>query len=300
MLKMAILVSTTPVLITELEKRIGMKMEHADLDDLLIPSYRKAEQALPMNSPESLMYDVDAVQRIIEYFLMYKNQQQPQDSGLYVSKLLDNYLVEIARDPNLSITRFQVLAESLPESTRSCDDGLYRAIDTYLKSHPLLSDYDRRRLCKIINCRKLSVDACMHAAQNDRLSLRTIIQVLLSEQVKMRAAIQEKEVGQRESNSENDEKQTSTDIEIKILRAELESVKAKMAELQSDYSELQQKHEKISNKQRRASIWVSRWKKIRTSLHKKVNEEEMGEDKEIPGQFGSRASFVSRTRMSIS
>ena len=65
---------------------------------------------------------------------MHEQKQQQQKSGKYnISKLLDNYLAEIARDPNLSITKFQVLAESLPENARTCDDGLYRAIDTFLK-----------------------------------------------------------------------------------------------------------------------------------------------------------------------
>lgn len=78
------------------------------------------------------MYDTDVVQRIVEYFLMQK--QEPQKSEkTNVSKLLENYLAEIARDPNLSITKFQVLADLLPRSARICDDGLYRAIDTYLK-----------------------------------------------------------------------------------------------------------------------------------------------------------------------
>lgn len=40
----------------------------------------------------------------------------------------------MSRDRNLSLTKFQVLAESLPESARTCDDGLYRAVDSYLKA----------------------------------------------------------------------------------------------------------------------------------------------------------------------
>lgn len=82
------------------------------------------------------MHDIEVVQRIVEYFLMQEQEQQqlhPMSGKSSVSKLLDNYLAEIARDPNLSITKFQVLAEALPENARTCDDGLYRAIDTYLK-----------------------------------------------------------------------------------------------------------------------------------------------------------------------
>lgn len=82
------------------------------------------------------MHDIDVVQRIVDYFLMQEQQQQQQQQKsrkCNISKILDNYLAEIARDPNLSITKFQVLAESLPENARPCHDGLYRAIDTYLK-----------------------------------------------------------------------------------------------------------------------------------------------------------------------
>lgn len=84
------------------------------------------------------MHDVDTVQRIVEYFFMHEPQQQQrhqqQKPRKYnVSKLLDSYLAAIARDPNLSITKFRVLAESLPEGARTCHDGLYRAVDTYIK-----------------------------------------------------------------------------------------------------------------------------------------------------------------------
>jgi hypothetical protein len=36
-----------------------------------------------------------------------------------------------------------------------------------------------------MDCQKLSIDACMHAAQNERLPLRVVVQVLFSEQVKI-------------------------------------------------------------------------------------------------------------------
>lgn len=158
------------------------------------------------SSPEErTMHSIDTVQRIIEYFLMHEHQKKTED--LDVSKLLDNYLAEIATDPNLSISKFQVLAEALPANTRVCHNGLYRAIDTYLKvsiaatastptstlililrslltqslhqTHPSLPEQERRRLCRIMNCQRLSLDACMHVAQNDRLPLKIVIQVLL-------------------------------------------------------------------------------------------------------------------------
>lgn len=69
--------------------------------------------------------------------MMYEQQKLQQEelksTTLNISKLFDSYLAEIARDPNLSATKFRVLAESLPRHARTCHDGLYRAIDTYLK-----------------------------------------------------------------------------------------------------------------------------------------------------------------------
>lgn len=60
----------------------------------------------------------------------------PHMSKSKVAKLFDAYLVEVARDPNLSLARFQSLASALPEFSRASDDGLYRAVDTYLKACP--------------------------------------------------------------------------------------------------------------------------------------------------------------------
>ena len=56
-----------------------------------------------------------------------------QNALMKVAKLLDTYLAEIAPDANLTISKFIALAEVLPEHARSCDDGLYRAVDVFLK-----------------------------------------------------------------------------------------------------------------------------------------------------------------------
>ncbi|KAJ6378123.1 hypothetical protein OIU78_028375 [Salix suchowensis] len=302
-LKMAMVYSASQALISELEKRAGMMLENANVNDLLIPNYKSEEQGKMVKPLEQrTMHNTDVVRRIVEYFLMHEQEQQqlPLTSGKSsVSKLLDNYLAEVAKDPNLSITKFQVLAEALPEKARTCDDGIYRAIDTYLKTHPSLSEYDRKRLCKIMNCGKLSLDACMHAAQNERLPLRTVIQVLFSEQVKMRAAMQGKDPAASDNNSEQEITQTSTKTEIMTLRAELENVKTQMTELQRDYSELQNEYEKHNNKHRNGSAWSFGWTRIRTSalFHRKLDGNESG-GHQRPNSLGSRINF--RRRLSIS
>lgn len=56
-----------------------------------------------------------------------------QSAMMKVAKLVDSYLAEIAPDANLKLSKFIALAEILPDYARVVDDGLYRAIDIYLK-----------------------------------------------------------------------------------------------------------------------------------------------------------------------
>ena len=139
LLRMANLLKVAAALVTELEKRVGMQFEQATLADLLIPSYNTSET----------LYDVDLVQRLLEHFLVQEQTESsspsrqsfaeaPQrgtnpNAKMRVARLVDSYLTEVSRDRNLSLTKFQVLAEALPDSARTCDDGLYRAVDSYLK-----------------------------------------------------------------------------------------------------------------------------------------------------------------------
>ncbi|PON40255.1 Root phototropism protein 3-like [Parasponia andersonii] len=299
LLRMANMLKVAPALVTELEKRVGMQFEQATLADLLIPNYNKGET----------MFDVDLVQRLLEHFLVQEqtessspSRQSFSDKHMYdgsqrsagpnakmrVARLVDSYLTEVSRDRNLSLTKFQVLAEALPESARTCDDGLYRAIDSYLKAHPTLSEHERKRLCRVMDCQKLSIDACMHAAQNERLPLRVVVQVLFSEQVKISNAMANSNlkegtagesqyqpmVSNRKSLLEGtpqsfQEGWAAAKKDINTLKFELETVKAKYLELQNDMDTLQRQFDKLS-KQKQVSAWTSGWKKL-SKLTKMTN-----------------------------
>ncbi|KAK2447000.1 root phototropism protein [Trifolium repens] len=291
LLRMAIMLKVAPALVTELEKRVGMQFEQATLSDLLIPCYNKGE---------TMMYDVDLVLRLLEHFLV---QEQTESSSpkrqsfsekhlgsnlnakARVARLVDSYLTEVSRDRNLSLTKFQVLAEALPESARTCDDGLYRAIDSYLKAHPTLSEHERKRLCRVMDCQKLSIDACMHAAQNERLPLRVVVQVLFAEQVKISTALSNPSLKEVESFTQPivtnrktlveatpqsfQEGWTSAKKDVNSLKFEVESVKAKYLELQNDMENLQKQFDKML-KQKHTSAWSSGWKKL-SKLTKMTN-----------------------------
>lgn len=58
-----------------------------------------------------------------------------------------------------------------------------------LQAHPWLTDFEREQICRLMNCQKLSLEASTHAAQNERLPLRVIVQVLFFEQLRLRTSI---------------------------------------------------------------------------------------------------------------
>ncbi|KAI3665048.1 hypothetical protein L6452_43665 [Arctium lappa] len=294
MLKMAMVYAVSPALVSELEKRVGMVMEDASVYDLLIPGYTGGEERNQVKSTEEkTVFNVDVVQRILEYYLMHEQQQTQSHGTSSISKLLDNYLAEIAGDPNLSVTKFQVIAESLPDSVRPCDDGLYRAIDIYLKAHPALSKHDRRRLCRAMDCQKLSIDACTHAAQNDRLPLRTVMQVLFAEQVKLRATMHKNP--QATNNDDNlvqeGYKCSFPKEEIKMLKLEVKKIMVVIEDLQRDYTNLQQNCEKMIKKQNAISSgWILGWNKLKKSTlfqGKQLDSNENREGKEKEKRMNS-------------
>lgn len=185
----------------ELVKRVGLQFEEVTVNDLIMVS------------------DVDLVMNILEEFMMQLSQSpatSPQrsrfaferrrsrsaenvdfelqesrrsssvshSSKLKVAKLVDKYLQEVAKDVNLPLDKFVAIAETVPEFARCDHDDLYSAIDTYLKAHPELDKTERKRLCRILDCKKLSISSCMHAAQNELLPLRLVVQVLFFEQAR--------------------------------------------------------------------------------------------------------------------
>lgn len=203
LLKTAISASASTACRSDLERRIGLQLDQAILEDILIPANSHGNNHGPI-------YDTDSILRIFSIFLnldedddednhlrdeseMVYDFDSPgspkQSSILKVSKLLDNYLAEVALDSNLTPSKFIALSELLPDHGRIVNDGLYRAADIFLKVHPNIKDSERYRLCKTIDSQKLSQEACSHAAQNERLPVQMAVQVLYFEQIRLRNAM---------------------------------------------------------------------------------------------------------------
>ncbi|KAK8630748.1 hypothetical protein V6N13_079528 [Hibiscus sabdariffa] len=201
LLKTAIASSVSTSCRSDLERRTGLQLDQAILEDILIPANSHGNN-------HTGMYDTELVRRIFSIFLNLGDEDDDEDnllrderemaydfdgpgspkqsSILKVSKLLDSYLAEVALDTNLLPSKFIAVAELLPDHARIVSDGLYTAVDIFLKVHPNIKDSERYRLCKTIDCQKLSQEACSHAAQNERLPVQMVVQVLYFEQIRLR------------------------------------------------------------------------------------------------------------------
>jgi hypothetical protein len=141
LLKTAMAVSASTICRADLEKRIGVQLDQAILEDILV--------AAPAGQQEQQhghgLYDTDVVARIFGVFLNLLDEDNSEEDGVdsprspkqsvlaKAAKLLDSYLAEVALDSNLLPSRFISLAELLPDHARIVTDGLYRAVDIFLK-----------------------------------------------------------------------------------------------------------------------------------------------------------------------
>lgn len=251
LLKVAILVGADESSREDLVNRISMKLHEASVTDLLIPS----------RPPQITTYDVELVQCIVNRFLMHEKSNWDMDvvgknekgvdsfvlghgSLLSVAKLIDGYLAEIARDRNLTLSSFIDLSHTIPQSARLIHDGLYKAIDIYLKEHPNLTKVERKKICGLMDVKKLSMDASMHAAQNERLPLRVVVQVLFFEQVRASANVRSINNNPRDASRST----TNTDEECEKTAAEsCRTLKKQMSQMRIKEEEFQ-KNGKLAKK----------------------------------------------------
>ncbi|KAL0347185.1 UNVERIFIED_CONTAM: BTB/POZ domain-containing protein [Sesamum calycinum] len=197
LLRTAMVLQASQACRDNLERRVGLQLDQAALEDILVPNLGYSVETL---------YDIDCFQRILDHFMSIEQASAAaspciiEESQLMegthsltsltmVANLVDAYLADVAPDINLKFPKFQALAAAVPDYARPLSDGIYRAIDIYLKAHPWLTDSEREQICRLMNCQKLSLEASTHAAQNERLPLRVIVQVLFFEQLRLRTSI---------------------------------------------------------------------------------------------------------------
>lgn len=266
LLRVALILGVNHTCQNSLERRIGVQLDLATLDGLLIPSY----------SDSDTLYNTDCVERMIRHFVSSEpsvasvspssvDLDTSPGSGRFkrVAKLVDNYIAEVASDVNLKPGKLRTLAEALPDSSRSLHDGLYRALDVYFKAHPWLSEKEREHLCNVIDFQKLSIDACAHASQNERLPLRIILQVLFFEQMQLRTAL----AGCLNVLDAESAPATATSLAVpndaagqrvqrdgwvkvvrenQVLKVDMERMRSRVGELEEEFSKIKEEMKKVT------------------------------------------------------
>lgn len=125
LLRAASMVGADSPCLQALEARAAAQLDEASLKELLIPAFSHTSATL---------LDVSMVLRLVRLFTGAAALVSRTGAALArVAKLVDSYLAEAALDPGLTVPTFEDLATSLPAHARAMDDGLYRAIDTYIK-----------------------------------------------------------------------------------------------------------------------------------------------------------------------
>ncbi|CAN6442055.1 unnamed protein product [Victoria cruziana] len=249
LLRIANFVGVEPAHRAELEKMIGHQLDQASLEDLLIPAFSHTSATL---------LDVGLVLRLVKGFVALEGGSRHTPPLAKVAKLTDCYLAEAAIDAGLTVQEFEALAAALPIHARISDDGLYRALDTYLKAHPGTTKSERKRMCKLIDSRKLSLDACLHAAQNERLPVRMVIQVLLCEQAKLNKRIScspsfnglslSPGHGFEAPSRCHSKREIAGILDGRILHSEIRSTKEELTKLQLELLSMKKQMEKLAKK----------------------------------------------------
>jgi hypothetical protein len=135
-------VGADAALLGDLEARAARRLDQASLGAVMIPAFGLgglARGALapcaPYASPPTLL-DVPLVLRLVRGFLREGRAKAGSGGGAAaarVARLVDAYLAEAALEAGLRPAEFEELARAVPAHARAADDGLYRAVDTYLK-----------------------------------------------------------------------------------------------------------------------------------------------------------------------
>ncbi|KAI3419001.1 NPH3 domain-containing protein [Psidium guajava] len=296
LLRTANMVGAEPSCRLELEKRVSWQLEQASLKELMIPSFSHTCGTL---------LDIELVLRLVKRFVSFEVEGGGSKSGaalIKVAKLVDCYLAEAAVDMNLSIGEFMALASVLPGQARSSDDGLYRAIDTYLKAHPNVTKLERKKLCRLMDSRKLSPEASLHAAQNERLPVRAVIQVLFSEQTKLNRHLEWSGSfsGARSPKPAELEPPARclSKREASVQQAEIRKLREELARLQSQCGSMQAQIERMSEKKSKGFF---RWKKIGLAPSSVKNTvgvvERVDEVERVEASFGTFTPVNMKTRL---
>ncbi|XP_073283047.1 root phototropism protein 2-like [Primulina huaijiensis] len=230
----------------DLEKRISAILDHAKVDDLFVLSCTYDGERLS---------DLETVRRIISGFVDKENSIAVFNAGdlrevcsvamKRVAKTVDGYLAEIATYGELTVSRFNGIANLLPKAARKVDDDLYRAVDIYLKAHANLDEIEREKVCGVMDICRLSYEARVHASRNKRLPVPKAMQALCYDQLELRSSIEFKKTEDAWTKRDPTHDDVSLAEENELLRMELLEMKIYLSDVQKNLQGTSTPDEKV-------------------------------------------------------
>ncbi|KAL0717254.1 hypothetical protein Bca4012_066576 [Brassica carinata] len=305
LLRTARMVGADQSYLTELENRVSWQLDQASLKELMIPSFSYTCGTL---------LDVELVTRLVKKFAGLDCEGVKTGAALVkLAKLVDSYLAEAAVDGGLTLLEFISLIKALPSHARTTEDGLLGKI--FYMAHPKVLKQERNELCRLIDSRKLSPEAALHAAQNDRLPVRSIIRVLFTEQTKLSRHI-DWSPSRTHHSEPGSGPQCLSKREMNVQQAEIKRLRDDVLRLQSECGAMHMQMERLMEKKSGGgSKGFFRWKRLglgpsvrgSVGVEKMMNgEEEVGEEFEPRTPGNMKTSLVkgrttpSRWRKSMS
>lgn len=160
-------------------------------------------------------------------------------------------------------------------------------LSKFYQAHPWIPEAEREKICGILDCQKLTLEACTHAAQNERLPLRAVVQVLFFEQLQLRHAIagtlitadagtradggrlsshggEERDAEEERTAGTTPEGSTSTWVaavrENEVLRSDMNTMRTRVHELERECSSMKKAIEKIDKGDPRGHVEKGGWR----------------------------------------
>ncbi|CAH9062702.1 unnamed protein product [Cuscuta europaea] len=245
-----------------LELRIGKQLDQSTVKELLLIFHVPEEK-----------YDTECVKRMLKIY--YDNYTSSEFSGFVkVANLMEEFLCEVASDIDLKMDTFASLADlsaSVSSEAKRSSDGIYRAIDIYLEKHIYLTEKEREKLCDVLDCSRMSVEACQHAAQNNRLPTRLLVQILFAGHMMLKDTVG-KEMIQSCGALMVEKKDEGGGVELSAsedddheVKAEIEKIGNKVLELEKECNNVRMQIQKggFNNSKERNEKKKSVWKEMK-------------------------------------
>ncbi|KAL6905742.1 hypothetical protein ACP4OV_003343 [Aristida adscensionis] len=232
----------------DLELRVAAVLDQATAGDLL---------GVALDGAGERVTNADAVRRVVAAFVerhasaadgrSRRTSLSSPELGAggaleRVARTVDEVAAEMATEAALPISKFVGVAGAVPKEARATHDGVYRAVDVYLKAHPALDEIEREKVCSVMDPLRLSYQARLHASQNKRLPLQAVLSALYYDQLKLRSAAaggEDEDGGGWDGRSAAGKARAQARADAALAR-ENEALRSELAEMRAYVSGLQQ------------------------------------------------------------